>query len=160
MKAVSFPTVLFLFSLFLHYCRCNKFPIVVVRVINGNEIKLIGEEVTLHAYNDVELVLGSKYDTKVTATVKYYTADHQESYKYTEIIDTGKYFFIPKIAAGTKVHVHFEPEDPTTYEMFTSVVKIDFEPYPIDSIIPAGEQAAVAQQLAISGKIIEITRNL
>lgn len=160
MNVVYFPTVFFFLTLFLNYCQCNKFPIVVVRVFNGNEIKLIGEEVTLYAYNDVELVLGSKFNTKVTTRVKYYTADHQESYKYTEVIDTGKYFFIPKIAAGAKVHVRFEPEDPTTYEMFTSVVKIDFEPYPIDRIIPAGEQAAVAQKLAISGNIIEITRNL
>ena len=156
MKLVSF-SILFYFTLFLNYCKCADKENIVV-FINGDAENPILKATDVYTTEGVIIGLESLTVTKVIAIIKYYhfmgTSDDQQ-----EIVLTGSRIKIYRKPSVNFVHVQLTPEDPTNFEVSPSLIRIFFEPFNFDRIITPDEEAAVARDLAISGKFTELTNN-
>ena len=148
--------VLCLLTLFFNDISCNG----ELKVITtGIKIKY-ASEMFVFSDKNVEMLIESVdlSSTSVLLEILYITDNHEGGRKETQTVQTGTRFVIPKELAALYVKIKLTALDPNYY-METSLVEIDFVPFPLKALITPDEEAAVAQKLAISGKIVEITQN-
>lgn len=150
---------LFIFALLLNYCQC-RIPINVYAIVNGIRYEIDELHDKIYTFNTVFIQIETQdlSNTNVIVRVNYYGAD-SPSGDVIEIAHEGLPTPFSRKAYGTKARLTFTPEDPANYVMATKELTIDFLPYPIIKVILPEDQPAVARRLAISGKIVELTKN-
>lgn len=150
--------ILFLFTLILNFCQCSDKDKIIV-IIDGKEESPNLKEVDVYTTEAVGISLVAVPLAAVIATIKYYY-HYANGYKTTEdqeIVITGSRLKITRNPDVSFVHVQLTPQDPDNFEVSPSLIRIFFEPFNFERIITPDEQAAVAQELAISGKITDLT---
>ena len=160
MKLVS-PILIVLLALILNYCQCTGKDKIFV-IIDGKEENPNLKEVDVYTTEAVDISLVAVPVAAVIATIRYYYYIKQgmkPSDDQQEIVITGSRLKINRTPDVSYVHVQLTPEDPDNFEVSPSSIRIFFEPFNFDRIITPDEQAAVAQELAISGKITDLTNN-
>lgn len=79
---------------------------------------------------------------------------------YSEEVDTGAEFTIQRRPrAAARIILLFSPINPINYVMDTPKITVEFEPFPFNRIITPDEQSAVAKDLSIAGKFVDLTKN-
>lgn len=133
-----------------------SFNVAIKVITTGN----YASDIFVFSDKNVEMVLEADdlSTTSVLLEILYMTKNHEVGRRETQTVQTRIPFIIPKELAALYVKIKLTAMDPNYY-METSVVEIDFVPFPFDVLITPDEEAAVAQKLAISGKIVEITQN-
>ena len=96
--------------------------------------------------------------TSVLLEILYITDNHEGGRRETQTVQTGTRFIIPKELAALYVKIKLNALDPN-YSMETSLIEIDFVPFPLKALITPDEERLSLKKLAILGKIVEITQN-
>ena len=119
-----------------------------------------GSDMLVFSDKNVEMLLEAvdSTTTSVLLEILYMTKNHEVVRRETQTVQTGTRFIIPKELAALYVKIKLNALNPN-YSMETSLIEIDFVPFPLKALITPDEEPAVARKLAILGKIIEITQN-
>ena len=156
---LTFLSFLILFASLLNFCHCQILISMsgtgfVRGPLENNHLKAI-------AYGLVTMqeVAADESITPLNVIISYYSNKKKVAGK-NQIIDTGKEFTIARFEGVDAVIVEFHPLDSANYIAVPSVLNIDYVSFPIESVIPPNQQAAVAQNLSITGKIIGTTHNI
>ena len=159
---IAFLSFLFLFISLLNYCHCQS---KIVISLLTNTITYPKNDIDWEAFASGEVTMEQVTEDRSVASVNVtinYTgwnraAGGNHRKKASSLIKTGTLFTIARYAEVKTVTVTFAPLDTANYVALPSVVNIFYAPSPIERLIPPNEQAAVAQTLAISGKVIDAT---
>lgn len=159
MKSASLP-LLFIFALFLNLCQCRT-AINLYALVDGNKIEIGQPKDIIYAFGKVLLLLETQDLSSTTVNVRttYYNSEGRETGQIIEFEQTGLPFSVSSIPDGLNVRIDFSPEDTEDYKMTTKTVTIDFLSWPIAKLIRTEDQPAAARKLAISGEIVELTKN-
>lgn len=150
--------ILFLLALFINDISCN---VDIGVVIMKTALKIsYGSDMLVFSDKNVEMLLEAvdSTTTSVLLEILYMTKNHEVVRRETQTVQTGTRFIIPKELAALYVKIKLNALNPN-YSMETSLIEIDFVPFPLKALITPDEEPAVARKLAILGKIIEITQN-
>lgn len=159
MKLVSLP-LLFFFALLFNLCQCRT-AINLYALVDGNKIKIDQPNDIIYAFGKVLLLLEADDLSATTVKVRttFYNSGSHETGQTIEIEHAGLPFSVSSTPDGLNARLDFSPEDPEDYKMTTETVTIDFLSWPIVKLIRSEDRPAVARKLAISGKIVELTKN-
>lgn len=159
MKVSSLP-FFFVFTFLLDFCFCGSTKI--QTVLDGNYLPAVPD----YPFFTTRAVLLSRLNamtgpnTKVTVESTSYDLHGKIIGKSSEEVDTGADFTIQRRPKATaRIILHFVPLNQADYIMETPTITVEFEPFPFDRIITPEEQPAVARDLSIAGKFVDLTRN-
>ena len=156
-KQMELTCILFLFTLLFNDISCKT----ALKVITSGYEIIEGSEMIVYSGKNVEMLIEAddQSTTSVLLEILYFPKDRKGPIKETQTVQTGIPFYIPRQFLAVIVAIILKAMDQTSYYMETSYVQINFVSFPLRLIITPEEEAAVAKQLAITGKIDEITQN-